>query len=193
MEPRELIRARVIARLLNNTAAGAEVHDSRPYNVWPDKMPAIHVFTPRDDLSLHRQSPRVSKATCTVELVLFVRTRMVGAPPALVPASKGLDDLIGQVMSWLETDRLLRDPLTKEAAAADGPENGLCVSIETDFDDGNRSVIAGAKLSWRYLYTRTAADTPIPPAEDLDLLHVEWELQGNNAVPEAVDDVPMPG
>lgn len=193
MHPRQLIRERVIARLKNATIAGANVFNSRPTTAWPDVMPAIVVFTGRDDIELFRQAPRVFKARVSVHVELFVESRQLGAPPALVPAHQTLDLLIEQVEALLDSDPLLRDALTGEAAAAECPENGVQLSIETDFDRDNRNVVGGARVTWQYVYTRAAAKVPLPATGDLELLNVEYELSGNNATPEAVDDVDLSG
>lgn len=192
MHERQLIRERIVEMLTGATDAGKEVYDSRPWNVWPDKRTII-VFTPRDDLELFTQAPRRMKGTISVEIVVFVRARKTATPPALIPAQQVLDAIVEQVVSLVESNRLLKDPTTGVPAAAQSPDSGIVTSIETDFDDGDRGVLGGARINVRYQYLRDMADTAVPPAMDLDSVEVEWEFEGNNSKPEAVDSVPLPG
>lgn len=193
MHPRQLIRERVVELLTKATDAGNEVYDSRPWNVWPEKTPTIHVFTPRDDLELYRQAPRMLKGTCSVEIVIFARARKTATPPALIPAQQILDAVIEQVVSLIETHRLLKDSTTGEAAAAESPDSGIVTSIETDFDDGDRGVMAGARINVRYQYLRSMSDVAVPPSMDLDSVEVTWEMEATDADRETVDSVDLPG
>jgi hypothetical protein len=187
---RRLIRERVVARLTGTTLAGARVFDSLPWDRWPREVPAIFVYTGRDELEPWRQSGgRAYKATTTVHVELFVTS--VGGPTPQHAAAV-LDDLIEDVEAALDSDPTLRDPVAPHDRAAC---NGLEVSIETDFERGDRTVAGGARVTWRYEYVREALERPTPPTTgELEQLVVEYELpHGVNAVPEAVDDVPLPG
>jgi hypothetical protein len=193
MHPRQLIRQRIVERLLGATDAGVEVEDSEMWNVWPEKTPAIRVFSSRDDVELYRQAPRTFKGTLSVEIELFCTDRKNLATNERIPAHEVLDTLIDQVLSLLESDPLLRDPVTKEAAAAATPENGVVQSIDTDFASGGPLAKGGARITLRYVYLREAAIAPIPPSNPLQVVNVEYELEGNNETPEAVDSVATNG
>lgn len=193
MHQRQLIRERVVQMLTGATDAGKEVYDSRPWNVWPEKTPTIIVFTPRDDLELHKQAPRTLKGTLAVEIVVFARARKTATPPALIPAQQIVDAVVEQVVSLIESNRLLKHPTTGEAAAAQSVDSGLVTSIETDFDDGDRGVLGGARINVRYQYLRPMADTPVPPAMDLDSIEVQWDVEAGDAESETVDSIPAPG
>lgn len=192
MHPRALIRQRVIAALVNATDAGPRVFDSPPRSVWPEEFPALHVYVDRDDVATWKAAPRAYKATVRVTVEVYARDRRIG--PNVFTAATQIDNLVDQVEAALDADRLLRDPTTREAAAADGPDSGVELSIETDFDKDDRNTIGIARVTWQYVYVRAAATVAKPPAQDLDTVHVEFETSSAaNDVPEAVDDIDQPG
>ncbi len=192
MHERDVIRERVVARLKGATNAGAEVYNSRPWKVWPEHVPLIVVYTPRDTLELHRQAPRMFKGTCEVQIDVFAAARPGATPPEMVPAHVVLGEVLEQVVVLIETDPLLRDPTTREPAAAQSLNSGLITAIETDFDAGEGVVVASGRVSVRYEYLREAATAPIPPALELDTVNTEYENPaGNNTTPEAVDSIDL--
>lgn len=176
-----------MSRLRNATGAGPRVYDSRETPAQPEECPLIIVRTPRDDVSIEIAAARKYGVECTVQIEIFAMPIKTGTPPVTTSAARVIDDLIEQVEAALDADRYLRDPLTGDAAAAEGRQT----QIETAFDSESRDTLGGARVTWVYHYARREASQPVGGVVDLLLTHVEYELpEGTNVEPEAIDEIP---
>lgn len=181
---RNLVRSAVVDALTAANVANGNVLECDPFDVWPSEFPSLNVWTPADDYSKHE--PPSYLTGCELVVELFV-ARTIG--PSGVPAHDQLDTLLEAVQAVLDANPTLRQANGDRYASS-----GARVRFTSSFEKGNKVVIGYGRLTWRYEFREDVAEAPVPAAVgELETLHVEWELEGNNATPEAIDNADLTG
>ena len=172
MHPRELIRKKAVALLLNKTSAGASVYASRiePFisNDWEDQLPAIVVYTQEESGELWTAAPREYRRN--VELVVEIHAA----------GDSTLDDTLDAVARQVEIELLKDDTLG-------GTVNDLRYSrTRMALRDEGRTLLGGCRISFEaeYIDAHPTADfnASLP---DLHTVATDYSL--NNEQPNPAD------
>lgn len=181
---RNLVRSAVVDQLVAADVANGNVLECDPFDGWPSEFPSLNVWTPADEFGEHEPPSYLTR--CEVVVELFV-ARTIG--PAGVPAHDQLDALLEAVLAVLDANPTLRQVNGDRYASS-----GRRVRFTSSFEKGNKVVVGYGRLSFAYQFREDVAENPVPSTVgELEVLHVEWQLAGNNDEPEAIDNVSLPG
>jgi len=171
---RALIRQNLVALLLGQTAAGQRVSSSRARAVWRQGLPAILVYSLREEWAEHAQSPRIYRVATTVALELFVEETATG------PADDQLDALGAEVLAVLfRYPSLGLDDCELRPATYDA-----------DFGSGKKRIGAG-RITCEVVHYVEAPEGDPALVGDFLTAHFEHRLQPDDGQVDAVDDVTL--
>lgn len=174
---RKLIRQKIAELLTDETAAGASVFTNRVVNVGHSELPALIVYSDgEDEPEIYSDGPREYKRRARIAIELLVQA-------GSNPIDDDLDDLAEEVQRVLFCNPWLDgEAAGLELGAVEGP------TIEAD----GRVLVGVLRLSWVAIYIEAAPGEYAPTPDEFGKAHVEWENpEGDNLVPEAVDDVAL--
>ncbi len=173
MASRREIREATVELLLGQTAAGTRVSSSRARPSWSEGLPAILVYTPREDWEVSVDSPREYRVRTDVAVELLVEKSAAGVPDEL------LDELADQVFAVLSKNPTLDlDGLTI-----------VPVSSASDFAEGAKRPLGGERFLWRATHYREAPEEEPGELGIFETAHIEHDLAPPDGTLEALDDV----
>lgn len=173
MASREEIRVAVVEFLKGATDAGLRVSSSRARPAWREGLPAISVYTPREEWEVSIEAPREYRVQTDVAVEIFVEESVDGLPDEL------LDRLEVQVFAvlsknpTLEIDQLQIVP----------------VSSASDFGAQKKHPLGGERFLWRATHYRQAPEGEPGELGLFERAHVEHDLAPVDGTREALDDV----
>jgi len=162
--PRQFIRQKVAALLLNRTSAGKRVWPSRVRHFGAQRLPAIGVYTVEEDSPVGDVSPRVYKRTVTVLVEVFAT------------ADENLDDALDALASEIEAV-LMADPTwggVVDDSSLEGTETGFASA-----DEGERP-FAALIMRWGADYETRPEVADESTLDDFRTAHVEWDFGAPN-------------
>jgi hypothetical protein len=143
---RQQIRDRIIADVTGLTTTGANVYDSKLYNILQGELPALAVYTQNETSEISTIAPNV---TLDRELEVIIECYA----EANQNIENTLDTIAGEVENSLGTDLTL---------------NNLCItqflsSTDIDFTSEGEKPLGICKLTYnvRYMNTVTNSSTPL--------------------------------
>lgn len=176
MTPRQLIREAAKAALLNNTRAGARVYSGRPNPLSQqpsalgglDELPAIIIYTRATKSKVFDESPRRYRheADLTVECSLEIG------------AGQEIDDELEEFEQEVHNALLLDDSLGDTA-----DDLMLTGSTNTINGDGDR-LLAAVIITFEAIFYTEAPVPGTQTLDDLERVHVEFSLDGNQDDPD---------
>jgi hypothetical protein len=167
------IRLAVAELLKGRTNAGTRVASSRATPVWKQGLPAIAVYTGRDEYEISVEAPREYQVRTEVAVELFVEETTAGLPDELI------DLLEAQVFAVLTSDPTLGiDQFVLEP-----------VSFATDFNANAKRPLGGARFLWRATHYREAPEGELGEMGLFETAHVETDLAPADQNLDSVDDV----
>lgn len=173
MASRAEIRQTVAALLKGNTNAGPRVAASRATMVWKQGLPAIAVYTARDEYEISVEAPREYQVQTDVAIELFVEETAGGVADDL------LDELEDQVFRLLTNDETLGIDQFKIRP----------VSFASDFTAEAKRPSGGARFLWRATHYREAPEGELGEMGRFETAHIEHDLAPKDGELDAVDDV----
>lgn len=175
MATRTEIREAVVALLKDSTDALDRVSSSRARRVWTEGLPAIVVYTPREEFEESIQSPREYRVRTDVVVEIIVEGSAESVPDEL------LDTVSDQVWEILtRTPTLCLDNLELEP-----------VSNGTTFEANAKKPLASERFTWRATHYREAPEGEPGEPGLFQKLHAEQDLAPTDGDLEAIDDVTL--
>jgi len=162
---RKRIRHAVVAALLGNTDAGANVFASRVLPVDPKtEVPLILIYTQSESAELFNESPRELKRTLSIRIEIVAR------------ADDGVDDFVDDVSEQVEW--IMSEHQTLSGSASDV----LYTGTEIEFSREGDSIYCGCTLSYDVTYftadVSRGVEAPGVPEEnvlqDFERANVRW-------------------
>jgi hypothetical protein len=142
---RQQIRDRIIADVTGLTTTGANVYDSKLYNILQGELPALAVYTQNETSEISTIAPNV---TLDRELEVIIECYA----EANQNIENTLDTIAGEVENSLGTDLTL---------------NNLCItqflsSTDIDFTSEGEKPLGICKLTYNVRYMNTVTDSSTP-------------------------------
>jgi hypothetical protein len=138
------IRGAIRDRLYDRTAAGTKVFTNRADKVWQESIPSIVIYTRSETVERDQAAPPEYKRTARVVIELLLQDR------SGFPLDDDTDDLAEEVEALLFADPTLR------AELGDVVSDGRQVGYEVSLADGGEVLIAGARITWEFVYFQAA-------------------------------------
>lgn len=172
------IRNYAASLLKGKTNAGDRVFSSKTVANWTKNLPAINIYTADEDISQFNQAPRI------LERDMILRLEIAVACSEEEKAADDLDKLMQQIENEFEKDETLKGNC----------EDLFLTRIAVEFDPGGEKPIGAAQMDWMCKYTSGAPNDRSGQRADTNFkgADVDWQTEGNNAVPEASDTVTIP-
>ena len=169
---RKLIRAAAVAKLLNQTNAGAKVYPNRvkPFtsNGWTSQLPAIVVYTLDEQADIYNAAPR--EYVRNVQLIVEIQAS----------ADESLDDVLDDIAEQVERLILRDDTLS-------GTVNDLLlVRSRMALRDEGETLIGACMIQFDAQYMDRRPDDQFN-ATLPDLNEVETQYSLSNAQPDPAD------
>lgn len=173
---RSEIRAQLKARLLNRTDAGSRISTSRARAIWRDGLPAIVIYTSRQDWTVQTEGPREYAVHCQLTVELYVNETVGG------PADDEIDALMQRVRDLIAIDRSL---------GIDGVDV-IPISDEADFTEKAQKKLGAATMSFDAFYIEAAPEGELGELGNFEKLHTEAELPPIVGERDGVTDQTLP-
>ncbi len=184
---RKAIRQAVVARLTGRTIAQDRVASNRGNQVWEEEVPALVVYTRREDLEKHNQSPIKYRRELRLAVELYVEE------------TKGLDiddqidDLCEQVEQLLLPAMML--PGTPDDLELDATDSML-ESVEIDVDADGVKLLGAARMTFLWVYYQEIDELDSEEGREsvglFQTAFVRWDFPPPDGLSEAVDDIKLP-
>lgn len=171
------IRERLVELLVGQTDAGARVSASRAKPQWREAVPAIVVYTPREEFEQRTAAPLVFDMTSTIAVEFIVEENAGG------PADDVLDTLKRQVLAVVFADRSLGLHEVKLRP----------LTFETGFAQKGARRAGGGRLTFEASWLLDAPEGDPGATGKFLALHVEHDLAPPDGAIEAVDDQALEG
>ncbi len=166
------IRAAIADRLRNRIpAVGDAVSTNRADEVWDRHLPAIVVYTKSETLERVEQAP--PSYDCTARVVVEVLASDVDGSP--------MDDQLDDVCQAVR-DLLFLDPRLS-VELPDMVRDAKLVSVDSTVEDGGERLIAGARMTWEYVYVDEAPEGDPADLWPLKTVHTDYSLDDSRTPP----------
>lgn len=186
---RKAIRKHVADLLRGHTIAGDRVTTNRSDRPWAKEVPALVVFTRREEDRLFNQSPRRLEREARVAVALFVET----TDPGGFPIDDQIDDLAQQVEDQLNRNIALPklQPTLDAAGIGINPTKSGLESVDMEDGADGQKLYGSAVLTYLFTYYTTAHDEDGLESAPFLLAGIEWDYPPPDGELEATDEIPI--
>lgn len=178
LHQRQIIREAVVAQLLGKTEAAERVFAMREVPLRRTELPAICVYTLEETVDPESQRSTPRRLLRTLQLAVEI----------VVQVTDGVDATIDALALEVE-QQIDADPWFGGACM-----NTILASVQVGIDVQGERPVGRCLMSYAVTYETEAPEiASLPALDDLDTVHVEQDLSGNQAAADrAVDTIPIP-
>lgn len=184
---RKFIRQTVVARLKGRTIAQGRVSSNRGNKVWEEEVPALAVYSRREDLEKLNVAPIRYRREVRIAVEVFVEERQGFV------IDEQVDDLCEQVEQVLLPAMML--PGTPDSLELDATDCRL-ESVEIDVDSEGKRLLGAARMTFLWVYFQDIDELDSEEGREAVGLFrhafVRWDFPPPDGALEAADDIVLP-
>lgn len=184
---RKAIRREVVARLSGRTIALDRVTSNRGNAVWEEEVPALVIYTRREDLEKQNVAPIRYRRELRLAVELYVEEVKGKA------IDDQIDDLCEQVEQLLLPAMML--PGTPDDLELDATDS-LLESVEIDVDADGVALLGAARMTFLWVYYQNIDELDSEEGREsvgiFERAFVRWDFPPPDGLLEAVDDIELP-
>lgn len=173
MASRQEIREAAVELLLGQTPAGSRVSSSRARPSWREGLPAITVYTPREEWEVSIDSPREYRVRTDLVVEIVVEGSADGVPDEDLDAIAVAVFGVFSKAPTLDLENLILEP----------------VSSSSSFSAEGKRPLGSERFVWRATHYREAPEEEPGELGNFELAHLEHDLAPTDGTLEALDDV----